>query len=692
MLLEAVGTLAVRVRPARYETLASYERRLRVANGYTDRAWNVAVNEAVRMSGSPSRAAVIEQFSQLRGDHFERYDNADHPHPGGQRCGDCEWNLTERYACVLCTRGDFVEQRPHDGARICNRHMRWVGPRTRPEDQFAVDLATLRADREYRQLRRTGHIDATKLSEVVACVEAWASASSEPMNDAQMFRAAIAMTRGLVRSGLLEDAAMSAKTRRGMLESVCAFAVRGSNINVLVDAVALLLRADRLAGPHRAHALHRGETLAASDAPEDTVELTSSFYPRVRHLQLTQLVAVRQPGDRFIQAERLDREADYVCPKGHQFSSTGRVLRNSKSSGGCGYCARKKVAPETSLAATHPHLKASWHPTKNGDVQPEDVLAGTGDEYFWLCDEGHTFKTSPNARTTSGTGCGYCANILVDESNCLRTTHPHLAVDLNDEANDGVTADNVVAGSELVLAWICPLGHDYWTAPVYRAGGSNCHVCTHQVVHPTTCLAATHPEIAAMWHDTLNGDRTPYDVFAGSMEKAWFDCGEGHAYDGAIVSRVKGVGCRYCSNRAVCESNSMRVTRPDLAAQLHPTKNGAHTPDTLVAGTSHKLWWLCKLGHDWEVSGDNRVRQGTGCPYCSNKKVWPGYNDMATTRPDLAAELHPTLNGSIGADSVVAGTGKRLHWLCPCGHVWPATGDARANRGRGCAKCKKLRK
>jgi len=65
---------------------------------------------------------------------------------------------------------------------------------------------------------------------------------------------------------------------------------------------------------------------------------------------------------------------------------------------------------------------------------------------------------------------------------------------------------------------------------------------------------------------------------------------------------------------------------------------------------------------------------------------------MATTRPDLAAELHPTLNGDITADTIVAGTGKRLHWLCTCGHVWPATDDSRANEGRGCANCRKLRK
>lgn len=289
-------------------------------------------------------------------------------------------------------------------------------------------------------------------------------------------------------------------------------------------------------------------------------------------------------------------------------------------------------------------------------------------------------------------GCGYCANLLIDETNSLRATHPHIAAEVNEALSGGRTADNVVAGSEFTMTFTCALGHDYETTPANRTRGSQCLVCTHQVVHPSTCLATVAPAVAAMWHDTMNGDLTPWDVFPGSMAKAWWKCPNGCDYDGAIAKRVEGVGCRYCSNRAVSKKNCMRVTRPDLTAEFHPWKNNERTPDNLVAGTSHKLWWLCvPHGHDWEASGDNRVRQGTGCPYCSNKKVWVGFNDMATTRPDLAADFHSSRNGDLTPQDVVAGTGKRLWWECQsCGHEWPATGDSRANKGRGCKKCARL--
>lgn len=639
----------------------------------------------LRAATSPTRESVVEAYAALRIGHFADRARDARPHCGDLECGDCESSTAERHACTRCTHGHHVPQSAHDGPRVCVRHMRWVGPGTAPADQFTVDAATVRADRTYRRLRRDGRIDAVRLAELLACVEVWSVASGEPLDPAYHFRLAVDLARGIASSRRLTSDDAEATERFAALEDIVSGTVECSNANVLVDAAWLLLRADNYAASTNPHSFRSNETVAGK--PDDLSLLSSSFYPRVRHLQLAQMVRPSAPGHRFAQADYLDRENDYVCPKGHQFTSTGRLLLASKASGGCGICARKRVSPETSLSATHPHYAAQWHPTKNGAIGPEEVLAGTGDPYFWLCASGHTFKTSPNARTTSGVGCGYCANKLVDETNSLRTTHLSLAAELNDALNGGITADHVVAGSEVTLAWTCTDGHDYWTTPEHRTNGSQCHVCTRQVVHPTTCLAATHPEVAAMWHETLNGNLTPWDVFAGSMDKAWFKCENGHAYDGAIVSRVRGVGCRYCSNRAVWKGNCMRATHPQLAAEFHPTKNGERTPDNLVAGTSHRLWWLCTEGHDWEVSGDNRVRQRTGCPYCSNKKVWVGFNDMATTWRDLAAEFHPTLNGDLTPQDVVAGTAKRLFWECSSGHVWPATGDSRVNKGTGCRDC-----
>ena len=44
------------------------------------------------------------------------------------------------------------------------------------------------------------------------------------------------------------------------------------------------------------------------------------------------------------------------------------------------------------------------------------------------------------------------------------------------------------------------------------------------------------------------------------------------------------------------------------------------------------------------MSPRQRAAEGLGCPYCSGRKVLAGYNDLATTHPDIAAMWHPCMN------------------------------------------------
>jgi len=60
--------------------------------------------------------------------------------------------------------------------------------------------------------------------------------------------------------------------------------------------------------------------------------------------------------------------------------------------------------------------------------------------------------------------------------------------------------------------------------------------------------------------------------------------------------------------------------------------------------------------------------------------VWPGFNDLATQRPDLAAQAHgwdPT--------TVTVGSGQRRDWICRIGHVWTAAVVSRSRTG--CPVC-----
>jgi hypothetical protein len=134
-------------------------------------------------------------------------------------------------------------------------------------------------------------------------------------------------------------------------------------------------------------------------------------------------------------------------------------------------------------------------------------------------------------------------------------------------------------------------------------------------------LAVVHPKMAKQWHPTLNGDLTPRRVTPSSGKLIWWRCQKGHEWQTAVYRRKSGSGCPNCGKRRVTKQNNLKCMSPHLAAQWHPTKNGALLPQDVNLGSGEKVWWICKQGHAWEVQINNR-NSGVGCPVCAREKAW----------------------------------------------------------------------
>ncbi len=119
-------------------------------------------------------------------------------------------------------------------------------------------------------------------------------------------------------------------------------------------------------------------------------------------------------------------------------------------------------------------------------------------------------------------------------------------------------------------------------------------------------------------------------------------------------------------------------THPKLAKEAY-----GWDPSINTAGSRKKVEWKCSYGHIWPAAIYSRA-SGRGCPYCSNRKVLSGFNDLSTTHPELAKEAYgwdPT--------SVSFGSESKKEWKCPIGHIYLAApmDRARKDRGRGCPYC-----
>jgi len=129
--------------------------------------------------------------------------------------------------------------------------------------------------------------------------------------------------------------------------------------------------------------------------------------------------------------------------------------------------------------------------------------------------------------------------------------------------------------------------------------------------------------------------------------------------------------------------------RPDLAAEWHFEKNAPLTPDQVGTGIKKRVWWKCPNGddHEWQASISSRVA-GRGCPACAGYQV-SVTNSLAACFPSIAAEWHPTKNGSLSPEDIVHGTNEKVWWKCANGedHEWEAVVVPRTRIGAGCPFC-----
>lgn len=320
-------------------------------------------------------------------------------------------------------------------------------------------------------------------------------------------------------------------------------------------------------------------------------------------------------------------------------------------------------------------LLCEWHPSQNGALTSRDVAFGSKRKVWWLCERGHQWETAVCTRTSGGSGCPYCAGKRAyPGENDLASQYPDIASQWHPMKNGILTPDSVTIGSHRECWWLCEKGHEWRAMVRTRVAGCGCPVCTNRFVLPgENDLATTYPDLAGQWHPIRNGPLTPQNVVAGTTRKVWWQCDKGHEWQAAIASRVSGIGCPVCAGKKVLPGeNDLASFYPNIAKEWHSAKNGTLKPEAVSPSSNRKVWWRCPLGHEYQSVVASRTQRSNACPYCTGRKVLPGFNDLATVEPETAKQWHPTLNGPLTPEMVTAGSHRRVWWQCPNGHVWKA--------------------
>jgi len=360
------------------------------------------------------------------------------------------------------------------------------------------------------------------------------------------------------------------------------------------------------------------------------------------------------------------KKCQWKCSKGHTWMTTV-VLRTNGSK--CSVCAGKQIhIGFNDLESKFPSIAF-----EADDWDPKTVTDGSGKKMAWKCNYGHKWKAVVADRTRRGDGCPFCSNQrLLVGFNDLKTTHPTLA----NEA-DGWDPTSIVAGFSKKMKWKCSFGHNWDASPSSRSGNNaGCSICANQkVLAGFNDLATKFPQIAS---EADGWD--PREISPHSKKSKKWKCSFGHNWVADVGSRThKGKqGCPICSGRRVLVGFNDLLTKYPEVAKL----SDGWDPTTVTPGSNKIASWRCAQGHKWKTAIYSLAIQGTRCPICSGQQVQIGFNDLATTHPELAIEAHEWDPTTLGKSSDAL-----LKWKCPLDHIYTALVYNRTFRGDKCSIC-----
>lgn len=150
------------------------------------------------------------------------------------------------------------------------------------------------------------------------------------------------------------------------------------------------------------------------------------------------------------------KKAWWVCHLcGYKWQTTieARAIRHR----GCIKCnhkqgianqSKKHIETNGSLLSVFPEIASEWHPTLNGSITSGDVSPNSNKYAWWICKNGHTWKSKINHRA-NGSGCPYCANQKVFAGfNDLATLYPLLLKEWHPTKNLPLIPQECLAGGQ----------------------------------------------------------------------------------------------------------------------------------------------------------------------------------------------------------------------------------------------------
>lgn len=340
------------------------------------------------------------------------------------------------------------------------------------------------------------------------------------------------------------------------------------------------------------------------------------------------------------------------------------------------------AAPDLlSIAERRPEIVDEWDYDKNGFGTPYTTSTRSTEKFWWVCSRcGESYRESPLHRTWTRRkrrDCPHCSN-----KPSLLEKYPEVASLWSVEEN-GVDAASVLLTRNAlnrVSHWHCERGHEWETTIDEQIRQGGCVRCASEIKRKRKRLSRCRP-VANEWDFDLNNG-SPDAFFNDSGARVWWKCERGHRWKDRIYNRCfLNAGCPFCSGIFKDPGEeSLAKLYPELAPQLDLEKERL-TADGIRADRRTSLNWICPTCHErWIATIGERVSDPT-CPYCSDKRLKPKYNDLETVLPQLSKEW--ATSGRKPSEVLFTEETEPLVWKCSvCGKRFKATLQSRVQHYR----------
>ena len=391
------------------------------------------------------------------------------------------------------------------------------------------------------------------------------------------------------------------------------------------------------------------------------------------------------------------------------YSWEAPVRARTQKSCGCPKCMKKKGAQtrkktilEQNGSITDPVLIKEWNYQKNGNLTPDQFTNGSNEKVWWRCSKcGYEWQAKISNRAMLNRGCPACVNrAVVKGKNDLATVRPALAKEWHPFANGELTPDQVTIGCGKKVWWLCPKGHEYQASIMHRGHGTNCPIC-NEGRQTSFAEQAIFYYIRKIYPDAINrckdiiSNRMELDIYIPSIRLAI-------EYDGVYwhkgKSKREGEKYRLCSEKGIklirIKEEKMgpleeRQKIADVVYHMDRLDN-LSILEKMIQVLLRELdpcsnMWTKKYWHqDYsKVDVDIKRDESEIREYMTGSKK----SSLADLKPDVAAEWHPTKNGTFMPDQVTLGSSIKVWWKCHvCGYEWQTTVNHRVN-GTGCPAC-----